>query len=127
MQYRQFQPSLGQHANGTETTYLRRDIAGFILPWLYTLAWLLIHIAARADRHRAFSGRRWQMLSLFLAAVSIASFTQEHPAQAGGDPRLVWSPLAVIVDVWAFKQLFFPVVESSKGGNVNEFVPLSSS
>ncbi|KAK7751971.1 hypothetical protein SLS62_006114 [Diatrype stigma] len=123
VQYWQFQVSLDQHANCTETTYLRPDIAGSILPWPYTLAWLLIHIPLVLIRVA-----RWekvQMLSLFLAAVSIASFTQAYSStQRRPEEILVWSPLTVILDVGAVMQLFFLVVESSKGENVNGFVPL---
>lgn len=123
VQYWQFQPSLDQHANCTETTYLRPDIAGSILPWPYALAWLLIHVPLVLIRVA-----RWekvQMLSLFLAAVSIASFTQAYSStQRRPEEILVWSPLTIVLDVGAVLQLFFLVVESSKGENVNGFVPL---
>lgn len=119
----QFQESLEKHAVCAESTYLRPDIAGSIVPWPYTLAWLLIH--APLVLIRVARWERVQALSLLLAAGGIAFAAQAY-ASTGRKPEdiLVWTPLMLILDVGAVMQLFFLVVEDAKGESTNGFVPL---
>lgn len=124
-QYWQFNESLDQQVKCTETTYLplRPDIAGSLLPWPYTLGWLLIH--APLVLIRVARWEKVQALSLILAAAGIASSVQAYSStERRPEDVLVWTPLTVILDVGAVMQLFFLVVESSKGECVNGFIPL---
>src|SRR5436190_16074840 len=72
----QFSPSLEKHVSCGISEYLRPDKGGSQLPWPYTIVWIVIHFPVVIIRVA-----RWekaQVLSLILAAVSVASCLQAY-------------------------------------------------
>ncbi|KAI1852944.1 hypothetical protein JX265_012972 [Neoarthrinium moseri] len=112
-QYWQFSEALANNTNCSESTYLRPDAAGSIVPWPYALAWLLIH--APLVLIRVTRWQKVQVLSLVLAAISMGWSVEAYlSTQRRPEEVLVWTPLTIILDVGAVIQLAYLIVENVK-------------
>nr|XP_036583731.1 uncharacterized protein CTRU02_06370 [Colletotrichum truncatum]KAF6792874.1 hypothetical protein CTRU02_06370 [Colletotrichum truncatum] len=92
-------------------TYLRPDPGGCLLPWPYTMAWILIHLPVTVLRVT-----RWekvQTLSIILAFFSVYFTIQAYTTHLVPDQIMVWMPLAIVLDIGAMMQLVFLVVEEN--------------
>ncbi|KAF9877874.1 hypothetical protein CkaCkLH20_04450 [Colletotrichum karsti] len=92
-------------------TYLRPDPGGCLLPWPYTMAWILIHLPVTVLRVT-----RWekvQALSIILAFFSVYFTVQAYTTHLVPDQVMVWMPLAVVLDIGAMMQLVFLIVEEN--------------
>lgn len=112
-QFWQFVPSLEKNAICIESTYLRPDAAGSILPWPYTLMWLLIHTPLVLIR--VVRWQRVQVLSIVLAATTMALTIEAFlSTQRKASEVLVWTPLTLILDVGSMMQLVYLILEDIK-------------
>lgn len=111
--YSDFNASIALNAtclwDGGET-YIRPDSSGALLPWLYAIIILVIHLPTVLIRVT-----RWekvQVLSLWLAVSSIAVTLQGY-ISTGLEPEavLVWMPLLLPLDAGAMLQLIVLIVE----------------
>lgn len=94
-----------------EPTYLRPDPGGCLLPWPYTMAWILVHLPVTVLRVT-----RWekvQTLSIILAFFSVYFTLQAYTTHLTPDQVMVWMPLAIVLDVGSMMQLVFLVVEQN--------------
>jgi hypothetical protein len=111
-QFYQFSKSWLQNILCDGATYLRPDASGSILPWPYTLCWLIIHLPTVIIR--VMRWEKAQTLSLVLALISVAWSIQAYKS-TGLTPEhvLVWMPVTLLLDVGAVMQVFWLVVEDA--------------
>ncbi|KAH6708417.1 hypothetical protein EV126DRAFT_110581 [Verticillium dahliae] len=106
-----FAVSLANIAPCGAPTYLRPDPGGCLLPWPYTLAWILVHLPVTVLRVN-----RWekvQTLSILLAFFSVYFTAQAYTTHLTPDQVMVWMPLAIVLDVGAMMQLVFLVIQEN--------------
>jgi hypothetical protein len=111
LQFSNFSASRQNIAPCGQPTYLRPDPGGCLLPWPYTLAWILIHLPVTILRVRSWE--RVQTLSLVLATFSVYFTLQAYTTHLAADQILVWMPLAIVLDIGAMMQLVFLIVEEN--------------
>jgi hypothetical protein len=108
--YSQFTDSIARNATCGGTTYIRPDVGGSLLPWLYAIILLLIHLPTVIIR-----ATRWekvQVLSLALAAFAVAVSIQGYVStKLKPEGVLVWMPLMLPLDAGAMLQLMVLIVE----------------
>jgi hypothetical protein len=92
-------------------TYLRPDPGGCLMPWPYTLAWILIHFPITLLRVQMWE--RVQALSILLAMFSVFVTIQSYTTHMSADQILVWMPLAIVLDIGAMMQLVFLIVQEN--------------
>ena len=94
-------------------TYLRPDTAGALLPWIYTIFILVIHIPVviiRVVRWEAV--QYWCLVS---TSVTVITYTQAYVSTRFDAAKvLVWTPLLLVIDAGSMLQVFFLIVESKK-------------
>ena len=105
--------ALNNLTNPHAVSYLRPDTAGALLPWIYTIVILVIHlpvVVIRVVRWQAV--QYWCLVSTLLTVVT---YTQAY-ISTGFDAAkvLVWTPLILVIDAGSMLQVFFLVVESKK-------------
>ena len=105
-------------------SYLRPDTAGALLPWIYTIVILIIHIPVviiRVVRWEAV--QYWCLVSTLLTVITYAQAYISTNFDAA--KVLVWTPLILVIDAGSMLQVFFLVVESKKemAGHQNEHCP----
>lgn len=114
--YEQFTASFADGIT-CNATYLRPDPGGALIPWLYALFLLLLHLPACIIR-----AVRWesaQYLALGLAVMGIALCVQAYlSTRLKSDEVLVWMPLTLVLDVGAMLQMVVLIIEK------HEFRPL---
>ncbi|CRK14493.1 hypothetical protein BN1708_011142 [Verticillium longisporum] len=106
-----FAVSLANIAPCGAPTCLRPDPGGCLLPWPYTLAWILVHLPVTVLRVN-----RWekvQTLSILLAFFSVYFTAQAYTTHLTPDQVMVWMPLAIVLDVGAMMQLVFLVIQEN--------------
>ncbi|KAM0323266.1 hypothetical protein ACHAQA_008857 [Verticillium albo-atrum] len=106
-----FAVSLANIAPCGAPTYLRPDPGGCLLPWPYTLAWILVHLPVTVLRVN-----RWekvQTLSIILAFFSVYFTAQAYTTHLVPDQVMVWMPLAIVLDVGAMMQLVFLIIQEN--------------
>jgi hypothetical protein len=95
----------------TMTSYLRPDTGATLLPWLYTLVAIIIHIPVvfvRATRWEIV--QTWCIVStFFVIIVYVQAYISTNFA---ADQILVWTPLILIIDAGSMLQIFFLVLET---------------
>jgi hypothetical protein len=109
LQYHHFAASRAKMDVCGKPAYLRPDPGGCLLPWPYTLAWVLIHLPVTVLRVR-----RWekvQTLSIILAIFSIYFTLQAYTTHMSPSQIMVWMPLAIVLDIGSMMQLVFLIVE----------------
>ncbi|OBR14810.1 hypothetical protein CH63R_03536 [Colletotrichum higginsianum IMI 349063] len=109
--FRDFDESRHNIALCGPPTYLRPDPGGCLLPWPYTMAWILIHLPVTVLRVT-----RWekvQTLSIILAFFSVYFTVQAYTTYLIPAKILVWMPLALVLDIGAMMQLVFLIVDEN--------------
>ena len=93
--------------------YLRPDSAGALLPWIYTLVILILHVPVvviRVVRWQAV--QYWCLVSTFLTVVT---YTQAYVSTRFDAAKiLVWTPLILVIDAGSMLQVFFLVIEAKR-------------
>jgi hypothetical protein len=108
--YTQFQDSLGRNQSCGGATYLRPDVGGSLLPWLYTIIIICIHLPVVLVRVAKWD--KVQTVSLALAGFQIAITLQGyHSTGLAPDKVLVWMPLTLPLDAGAMLQLAVLIVD----------------
>ena len=102
-----------QTVSAFRPSYLRPDTAGALLPWIYTIVILIIHIPVviiRVVRWEAV--QYWCLVSTLLTVVT---YVQAYISTKFDAAKvLVWTPLILVIDAGSMLQVFFLVVESKK-------------
>ena len=105
-------PSLNTLSNCTvAVSYLRPDEANAIIPWVYSLILLLCHLPLVIIRVvRWETGQIW---SLAMATFSVGLTCLAY-GSSGLAPEqvLIWTPIALTVDVGAVMQVFILILEA---------------
>jgi uncharacterized integral membrane protein len=108
--YSQFIPSIARAVSCGGATYLRPDVAGALVPWLYTIVIICIHLPVVLVRVQ-----RWdkvQTISLALAVFQIAITLQGYKSTGlAPEEVLVWMPLTLPLDAGSMLQLAVLIVE----------------
>jgi hypothetical protein len=87
--YGDFLDSLGRGASCGIASYLRPDVGGSLLPWLYTVVAIVIHLPVVLVRVARWE--RVQMISLVLAAFTIILTIQSYiSTNLAPEKVLVW-------------------------------------
>ena len=109
-QYSQFLESLNRNVPCGGPTYLRPDVGGALLPWLYSLIALIVHLPIVLIRVARWD--RVQILSLALATLTITITIQSYKSTAlSPDKVLVWMPLTLPLDAGSMLQLAVLIIE----------------
>ena len=94
-------------------SYLRPDTAGALLPWIYTIVILIIHVPVviiRVVRWQAV-----QYLCLVSTLLTVVTYVQAYISTRFDAAKvLVWTPLILVIDAGSMLQVFFLIVESKK-------------
>lgn len=97
----------------SRVSYLRPDTAGALVPWIYTLVVLFVHIPVvliRVVRWQAV--QYWCLVSTFF---SIVLYTQAYVSTSFDVAKvLVWTPLLLVIDAGSMLQVLFLVIEAKK-------------
>ena len=101
------------HAQQHMTTFLRPDDGGVLLPWLYTVIVLVIHIPTVLVR--VLKWQRTQALCLAFTTFTVIVYIQAF-VSTKFDPSkiLMWNPIILIVDAGSMLQLFFLIIEAER-------------
>lgn len=94
-------------------SYLRPNTAGAILPWIYTVAILIVHIPGvfiRVVRWEAV--QYWCLLSTFFTLIV---YIQAYISTRFDAAKvLVWTPLILVIDAGSMLQVLFLIIEAKK-------------
>ena len=107
------QASLNNLTNFPSTSYLRPNTGGSLLPWIYTVVLILLHlpmVIIRVVRWEAVQS--WCLVASFFTVVVYTQAyisTQFDPAKV-----LVWTPIILVIDAGSMLQVFFLVIEAKK-------------
>ena len=97
----------------TSVSYLRPDTGGALIPWIYTIIVIAVHIPVvfiRVVRWEAV--QYWCLLSSFFTVVT---YTQAYVStQFDAAKVLVWTPLILVVDAGSMLQIVFLIIEAKK-------------
>ena len=91
-------------------SYLRPDIGGALLPWIYTIIVLLVHIPVVIIRVV-----KWQTVQIWCLVATV--FTIAITAQAyistdfSPEKILTWTPLVLVIDAGSMAQVLFLIIE----------------
>lgn len=94
-------------------SYLRPNTGGALLPWIYTVIIILIHLPVVIIRVV-----RWEVVQswcIVFAVFTIAIVTQSY-VSTRFDPAeiLIWTPIILVIDAGSMIQVFFLVIEAKK-------------
>jgi hypothetical protein len=92
-------------------TSLRPHDGDCLMPWPYTLAWILVHFPITLLRVNRWE--RVQTLSLILAFFTLFITIQSYTTKMTPELVLVWMPLAIVLDIGAMMQLVYLLVEEN--------------
>lgn len=114
---------VGSNALNNTTThllsYLRPDTAGALLPWVYTIVILFVHVPVvliRVVRWQAI--QHWCLVSTFF---SVVLYTQAYVSTRFDVAKvLVWTPLLLVIDAGSMLQVLFLVIEAKKESGRDE-------
>ncbi len=94
-------------------SYLRPDTAGALLPWIYTIVILIVHIPVvfiRVARWEAI--QYWCLVSTFFTVVI---YTQAYISTRFDVAKvLTWTPLILVIDAGSMLQVIFLIIEAKK-------------
>jgi hypothetical protein len=100
--------TLSQNIACGTPTYLRPDVGGALMPWLFTAIQIVIHLPVIIVRVAHWEDV--QTLSIVLAAFNIGLVSQAFAAtKLAGEHVLVWSPMTLVLDAGAMLQLLLLV------------------
>src|SRR5439155_19230550 len=90
---------------GTSPSYLRPDLQS-IMPWIYTLIILIVHIPTVLIRVM-----KWENVQLWCLActtLTIVVYTQAYiSTKFEPEKILVWTPILLLIDAGSMAQIFF--------------------
>lgn len=99
--------------NLTGSSYLRPDIGGALLPWIYTAIVIVVHIPTVIIRVQ-----RWEMVQTWCLAATLLTvvlYAQAYVSTAfAAEQVLTWTPLLLVIDAGSMLQLFVLVVEAGE-------------
>ncbi|KAL8789488.1 MAG: hypothetical protein Q9213_001101 [Squamulea squamosa] len=99
--------------NFTSSSYLRPDTGGALLPWLYTVIIIVIHLPVVVVRVVRWEiTQSWCLVSAFFTVVVYIQAYLSTQFQAS--KILVWTPIVLVIDAGATLQVFFLVIEAKK-------------
>ena len=100
-------------AIGTNTSYLRPDNGGALIPWIYTVVIILAHVPTAIIRVVQWElAQTWCLVFTF---VTIIIYVQAYVStDFAASKILVWTPIILIIDAGSMLQLFFLVIEAKK-------------
>ena len=95
------------------SSYLRPDIGGALLPYVYTIVVIIIHLPVVIIRVV-----RWQKVqtwSLAATVMTLAVTIQGYASTSFAPERvLTWTPLLLIIDAGSMAQVLFLIIEDRK-------------
>ncbi|MCJ1384443.1 hypothetical protein MMC17_007559 [Xylographa soralifera] len=95
------------------SSYLRPDIGGALLPYVYTIIVIIIHLPVVIIRVV-----RWQKVQTWSLAATVMTLavTIQGYASTGFAPErvLTWTPLLLIIDAGSMAQVLFLIIEDRK-------------
>lgn len=97
-----------QHFNGS--SYIRPDIGGALLPWVYSIVVLVVHIPVVVIRVvRWETVQNWCLAGTLLTVI----ITAQGYASTGFQAKMVltWTPLLLVIDAGSMAQVIFLVNE----------------
>lgn len=105
-----FRGAINDHKGAS---YLRPDIGGALLPWVYTVIVILVHIPTVIIRVQ-----RWETVQTWCLAATLLTvvlYVQAY-VSTGFAPEqvLTWTPLLLVIDAGSMLQLFVLVVEAGE-------------
>ena len=105
--------------NLSTVAYLRPDTAGALLPWVYTIVILIVHIPVVLVRVvRWQTVQYWCLVSTFF---TIVLYAQAYISTRFESSKvLVWTPLILVIDAGSMLQVFFLIIEAKKGSNYDQ-------
>jgi hypothetical protein len=90
--------------NLTGSSYLRPDIGGALLPWIYTAIVIVVHIPTVIIRVQ-----RWEMVQTWCLAATLLTvvlYAQAYVSTAfAAEQVLTWTPLLLVIDAGSMLQL----------------------
>lgn len=96
-----------------DSSYLRPDDGGALLPWIYTVIVILVHIPTVLIR--VVKWERVQTWSLVLTLFTVVIYIQAYVStEFEASKILVWTPIILIIDAGSMLQLFFLVLEAER-------------
>jgi hypothetical protein len=95
----------------TTTSYFRPDTGAALLPWVYTLVAIIIHLPVLFVRVARWDlVRDWLFLSTSLV---ILVYVQGYiSTRLAADQVLVWTPVVLVIDAGSMLQMIFLVLET---------------
>lgn len=104
----------------TNTTYLRPDTGGALLPWIYAVIVIVIHIPTVLIR--VVKWERVQTLCLVLTFFTAVVYIQAYVStKFEASKILVWTPVILIIDAGSMLQLFLLVIEAEKSETLGDY------
>ena len=99
--------------NTTNTSYLRPNDGGALLPWIYTVFVILLHVPTVI-----FRVIQWELVQtwcLVFTFFTVIIYIQAYVStEFEASKVLVWTPIILIIDAGSMLQLFFLVIEAKK-------------
>ncbi len=95
----------------TITSYLRPDTGAALLPWVYTMIAIIVHLPVVVVRVTRWDiVQTWCIVStLFVVIVYVQAYISTNFAAS---QILVWTPLILIIDAGSMLQIFFLALET---------------
>lgn len=94
-------------------SYLRPNDGGALLPWMYTVIVIIVHIPTVLIR--VIKWERVQTWSLVLTFFTVVVYIQAFVStKFEASKILVWTPIILIIDAGSMLQLFFLVIEAER-------------
>ena len=92
------------------SSYIRPDVGGALLPWIYTIIVIIVHVPMVVIRVV-----RWQRVQAWCLASTILTLVitiQGYKSTAfAPEMILTWTPLLLVIDVGSMAQVLFLIVE----------------
>jgi hypothetical protein len=92
------------------SSYLRPDVGGALLPWVYTIIVIIVHIPVVVVRVV-----RWQMVQTWSLAATVLTLvvTAQGFKSTGFAPEMVltWTPILLVIDAGSMAQILFLIIE----------------
>ena len=92
------------------SSYLRPDIGGALLPWIYTIIVIIVHVPIVVIRVV-----RWQKVQTWCLAATLLTLAVTaqgyYTTKFAPEMILTWTPLLLIIDAGSMAQVLFLIVE----------------
>jgi len=95
------------------SSYIRPDVGGALLPWIYTIIVIIVHVPMVVIRVV-----RWQMVQTWCLASTVLTLVitiQGYKSTAfAPDMILTWTPLLLVIDAGSTAQVLFLILEDRR-------------